>query len=240
LQAEGEYYRAITEYKRVLFIAPSESTATRESAILGVGGALFSGAEYTRSADWLYSHLADLPEDERRIEGIRLMYRALLAAGAGERLLVLSGELGEPTPETRLFKGLAHARIGHWQDATSTFRELSNDPRYGPVAFKFASLAGEAEQAGWKSPRVAAVLGIIPGAGYWYSGHRQTAVASFLVNSVFIGATVQAFRSDQNLLGAFLSLFSVSWYAGNVYGSALAARRYNENLQENLWNRFEY
>jgi len=239
LQAEGEYYRAITEYKRVLFLAPPESTAIRESAVLGVGGALYSGAEYARSADWLHAHLADLPEGERRMEGARLMYRALLAGGAGERLLALSSELEEPTAETRLFEGLAHARIGHWREATSTFRELSDDPRYGPAAFHFASLAAEAERAGWKSPRVAAVLGIIPGAGYWYAGHRQTAVASLVVNSVFIGATAQAFRTDQDLLGAFLSLFSGSWYAGNVYGSALAARRHNENLQEELWSRFD-
>jgi hypothetical protein len=240
LQTEGDYYRAITEYKRVLFLAPLESTAIRESAILGVGGALFSGAEYARSAEWLHAHLIDLRGEDERAQGIRLMWRAFLAEGAGDRLMAVSQELGDPSPEAKLYEGLAFARVGHWGEASVVFRELSGDSRFGSLAIGFASLAHDAEHASWKSPVVAATLGLMPGAGYWYARHRQTAVASLLVNSLFIGATIQAFRADQDILGGFLTLFSVSWYAGNVYGSALAARRYNENLQTDLWSRFEY
>jgi hypothetical protein len=168
------------------------------------------------------------------------MYRAFLADGAGSRLLAVSQQLGDATPETRLYEGLAQARMGNWRKASTLFQSLVADERYGPTAAAFSDLAREGEHAKWKSPAVAATLGIVPGAGYWYAGHRQTAVASLLVNSVFIGATIQAFQTDQNVLGGFLSLFTVSWYAGNVYGSTRAARRYNEDLQEELWSRFEY
>ena len=174
------------------------------------------------------------------IEGLRLMYRAFLADGAGSRLLEVSRELGDATPEARLYQGLAHARIRNWREAATTFQNLSGDERYGPTASAFAALAKEGERVAWKSPGVAAALGVIPGVGYWYAGHRQTGIASFLVNGLFVGATIQAFRSDQNLLCGFMSLFTVSWYAGNIYGSALAAQRYNVHLQEELWGRFQY
>jgi hypothetical protein len=61
-----------------------------------------------------------------------------------------------------------------------------------------------------------------------------------LVNGLFAGATIQAFRSEQDFLGGFLSLLTASWYGGNIYGSLLAARRYNDNLHEELWNQFEF
>jgi hypothetical protein len=240
LHAEGEYYRAITEYKRVLYEAPPESLTIRETAILGVGGALFSGGEYARSAEWLQAHVRGIRIGDSRNECVRVMYRAFLADGAGSRLLEVSRELGDSTPETRLYQGLAHARIRHWDEAVTAFQNLSGDERYGPTASAFAALAQEGERAAWKSPRMAAILGVIPGMGYWYAGHRQTGIASLLVNGLFVGATIQAFRSDQNLLGGFLSLFTVSWYSGNIYGSAVAARRYNDRLQEDLWDRFQY
>jgi hypothetical protein len=240
LQAEGEYYRAITEYKRVLYLTEPESLEQREVAILGIGGALFSGAEYARSAEWLHAHVRDLRPGEIRLEGIRMMNRALLADGAGSRLLEISQELGDSTGETRLYEGLAHARIRQWNQAAVRFKSLSMDDRCGPIASRFAVLSQAAVSADWKSPDVAAALGLVPGGGYWYAGHRQTAFASLLVNGLFVGATIQAFRSDQTYLGGFLAAFTASWYAGNVYGSALAARRHNEQLQEQLWDQFQY
>jgi len=240
LHAEGEYYRAITEYKRVLYLAPDESTMIRETAILGIGGALFSGSEYGRSAEWVHAHLTNLRAGEKRMEGFRLMCRGFLADNAGSRLLTVIHELGDSIPETRIYEGLAHANIGHWREAATVFQSLNENESLGPMACRFATFAQEGERAAWKSPRAACVLGIVPGLGYWYAGHRQTAVASLLVNALFVGATVVAFQSDQDLLGGFMSLFTVSWYAGNVYGSSLAARRYNDNLHDEIWGRFEY
>ena len=240
LQAEGDYYRAITEYKRALFLAPSDSTRIRETAILGIGGALFSGGEPGRSSEWLLAKLKDIDSETARVEGLHLMYRSLLASGNGSRLLSATREVRDSTAEASLYEGLALAQIGKWHEASRRFQYLTGDGRYGPTASAYLAVAREGERAEWKSPDKATVLGIIPGLGYWYAGHRQTALASLLVNAVFTGATIQAFRTEQNVLGGFLSLFTVSWYAGNIYGSSRAARRYNDTLQEDLWHRFEY
>lgn len=240
LLTEGEYYRAITEYKRALFLAPAESTAVRELAILGIGGALHSGAEYFRSAEWLQAHLMDLRTGESRSEGLRLIYRSLLACGAGDRLLEVTRATGDSTPDAELYQGLAHARMGRWAEARAVFQELSADERYGSMAAAYTLLAREGEQAKRKSPGLATVLGIVPGLGYWYAGHRQTAIASLLVNGIFVGGTIQAFRADQDILGGFLCLLTASWYGGNIYGSAGAARRYNDELQDELWLQFVY
>lgn len=240
LQGEGEYYRAITEYKRALFLAPSDSIRIRETAVLGIAGALFSGGQPGRSSEWLLAKLRDIDSEAARVEALHLMYRSLLASRNASRLLSATREVRDSTAEASLYEGLALAQIGRWQEASRRFEYLTGDGRCGPTASAYLAIAREGERAGWKSPGKATALGIIPGLGYWYAGHRQTALASLLVNAVFTGATIQAFRTEQNVLGGFLSLFTVSWYAGNVYGSSHAARRYNDKLQEDLWRRFEY
>jgi hypothetical protein len=101
-------------------------------------------------------------------------------------------------------------------------------------------IAEEARDGPWKRPGLAAALGIVPGLGYLYTGHTQTAIASLIVNGVFVGATWQAFREDQDVLGGFLAVFSLSWYAGNIYGAAHSADRANSHLQQRYWERLRY
>lgn len=240
LHAEGEYYRAITEYKRVLFFAPAESILIRETALLGVGGALFSGMEYSRSAEWLNTHLNDFIEVNTRKEAILLMCRGFLKDYEGARLITVIDELNDIDSEIKLYMGLAYASIGRWNNASAIFQDLKEDKQIGHIASNYAVISKKGEQASWKSPRTAIFLNIIPGAGYFYAGHKQTAFASFIVNTIFFFATIQAFKTDQNVLGGFLSLLSVSWYAGNIYGSAKAARRYNDKLQEKIWSQYLY
>lgn len=240
LQAEGEYYCAITEYKRVLYLAPPENRVLRDTAIMGIGGALFSGAEYALSAEWMRVHVGNLGATAIKSDGMRLMYRSLLADGDGLRLLEVSRELGDNSREAAFYQGLAHANAGNWSEAAVRFDDLRTDEQFGATAAEFAELSRDGEHTAWKSPRTAVALGVVPGLGYWYAGFRQTGIASLLVNGLFIGATVQAFRSDQSLLGGFLTLFSVSWYAGNVYGSGIAAKHKNESLQRELWERFQF
>ncbi len=240
LYVQGDYYRAITEYKRVLFFSPAESTLVREKAVLGIGGALFSGREYARSGEWLNTHLSEFKDTEQHMEATRLMCRGFLRAKSGSRLTNIIVELNDSSPEIQLYAGLAYASIGSWQKASLIFQKLSKDNQFGQIAKNYNKISVEGEQAAWKSPKKASFLNIIPGIGYWYAGHKQTAVASFIVNTVFIGATIQAFKTNQNILGGFLSLFSISWYAGNIYGAVKATQRYNDNLQEKIWTRFIY
>jgi tetratricopeptide (TPR) repeat protein len=85
--------------------------------------------------------------------------------------------------------------------------------------------------AGKKKEGQAAVLAaLLPGAGYLYVGQRQTAVTSFLLNALFIWATY-AFFADQKIAAGIVTLsFETGWYFGGIYGSAAAARTYNERL----------
>lgn len=240
LMQEGEYYRAITEFNRVLYLSGTDDQESRSAAILGVGQALHAGRQYERAGEWLWQHLEALSAAGRLADGVALMSRSFLDGNAGSRLLVLTGEQTFPAQEVSLYRSLALANIGRWEDAYAGFRDISEQSQYGSLASFDADMAHRAVNATWKSPKLAGWLGIIPGLGYAYADHKQTAAASFIVNTVFWIATYQAFRTDQNVLGGLLTAFSVSWYSGNIYGSVQAAKRYNTRLQNELWSTLRY
>lgn len=84
---------------------------------------------------------------------------------------------------------------------------------------------------GKKNERQAAILAaLLPGAGYLYVGQRQTAVTSLLLNGLFIWATYAFFADNKIAAGIVTLSFETGWYFGGIYGSAAAARAYNERL----------
>ena len=240
LLGDGEYYRAITEFKRTLFYADSLSYSLQAAAVLGIGEALYSGLEFERSGEWLNRHLRNLKEWGHGNEGSQMMCRAFLAADAGARLIqVLDGKAVEQ-PLLGYYRPLALANVGEWDDSHEGFLTVPQQSSYYSLAQEQSAIALKGVNASWKSPATAGWLGVVPGLGYFYSGHNQTGVASFIVNSVFMFATYQAFDADQNVLGGFLAVVTASWYAGNIYGSVVAARRHNHHLQREIFSEFNY
>ncbi len=218
---------------------PTDSTL-RETAILGVGRALFAGGEYSRSGEWLLDRALRFSDEQRRAESRKLMVRAFLAGHRGDRVLqVLASAEGEAS-ELAYYRAMAFANVGDWERARDGFLEIGSSSSYSAVAAQHAGIAEAAMNENWKSPTTATLLGIVPGAGYWYAGHKQSGVAALIVNGVFVFATIEAFKHDQNVLGGFLSLFSASWYASSIYGSFRAAHRYNDRLQAELWMQMRF
>lgn len=80
-----------------------------------------------------------------------------------------------------------------------------------------------------KSPLVGGLWGLIPGAGYWYSGEIANGFRSLILNSLFIYGMAQT--ADDEQWGAFgvITFFEITWYSGSVYGGVDAAQRYNQD-----------
>ncbi|HSX03289.1 MAG TPA: tetratricopeptide repeat protein [Rhabdochlamydiaceae bacterium] len=73
---------------------------------------------------------------------------------------------------------------------------------------------------------------LLPGGGYLYLGQKQTALTAFLVNSLFIAATVTFFQKGEIAAGIITASFEAGWYFGGIYGAAQEAKFYNERLYE--------
>jgi hypothetical protein len=81
-----------------------------------------------------------------------------------------------------------------------------------------------------KRPWLAGTLSaVVPGAGQVYNGNFQSAVFSFVLNSIFLSATIELHREKMGAAAlASGMLFSIV-YLGNIAGSMDSSHALNEN-----------
>ncbi len=80
-----------------------------------------------------------------------------------------------------------------------------------------------------KSPLVGGLWGLIPGAGYWYSGETANGFRSLILNSLFIFGMVHTAQEEQWGAFAAIAFFEITWYSGSIYGGIDAAQRHNKD-----------
>ncbi len=233
LRAEGDHYRAITEYKRFIFQQPDSPLVHR--ARLSIASSLIAGQRWQQADASLETLLSLHPQSPEATRG-RLIY----ADSAYER-----GNFGLARERYRSLRKRAtdegtinysNFRIG-WtfleqdkpQNAVNSFNLL-------PPQDKEQLLAGLADYQGLaqKSPLLAGSLSAaLPGAGQLYSGRLRQALLSFVLNGAFILATVEAFDNENYAVGGILLFFEAGWYGGNIYNAVNNAHKYNQRIKHN-------
>ena len=83
-----------------------------------------------------------------------------------------------------------------------------------------------------KSPTLAGILAVIPGAGHLYCGRYRDATVAFILNSAMIYAAYEAFDHDQNVLGGLITFFELGFYAGNIYSAVGSAHKHNRSVKK--------
>lgn len=237
--AEKEYYRAITEYLRFRLLFPDSERA--DYALLQVGKAYLQGGEPERAWQSLRQLREKYPASplvthSRYLEGI-----ATWKGKKAKDALGLFQELAEEEP------GSAYAPRS--LAAVALIRLESDDSKgAGEVLALFLSkypdhphveqvrdarhLLEEYDALPQKSEVLAGILsGLIPGAGYAYAEEFATGLMSLGVNGAFIAATWSAFANGLEAVGLLAGGVGLPFYIGNIYGSALAARKWNQAVK---------
>lgn len=75
---------------------------------------------------------------------------------------------------------------------------------------------------------------LVPGAGYLYLGQNQSAATAFLLNGLFIAASVYFFEQGNIAAGVIFTGFEAGWYFGGIYGAGLRPRPIT-NASTNRW-----
>jgi hypothetical protein len=84
-----------------------------------------------------------------------------------------------------------------------------------------------------KSPALAGVLSaVLPGSGQLYSGSLSAAAVTFVLNGLFIGATVELARDKQYVTAAAAGTAASFFYIGGIINAADLARRRNRIAQQ--------
>jgi outer membrane protein assembly factor BamD (BamD/ComL family)/TM2 domain-containing membrane protein YozV len=242
---EGEYYRAVTEYKKLLILFPDSEWA--DYALFRMGIAYYNGEEYASSVR-SFSALRDkYPESSYIPEGYYFeglgywKLKRFKEARAAFDALAEDYPQSEHAPLALVAASLVGLEEGNIPLSTDRLERLINQyPEY-PVSTKAKEaipMIGQYQRLPEKSKTLAAILSaIIPGSGYIYAGHWGDGITAFLINALWIAGVATGIHSGYYAVCGILAGVGLPFYFGNIYGSANAAKKWNLGVKMDFRNR---
>lgn len=239
---EGDFYRAITCFKRAQFFALSKQVDLKHWQYLdwGVFLSYMLGGKYREALDSFESSL--LLEDPKSFPAYHDLQALLVEALAETRkkrskegkrtgkasLPAIIPALEQEDPEygrkVRYFFYLSHARLNDLETYLAEQSEPNPDATTRAIK-RFC----EDFRVHRKSPTAAGLYNaLLPGAGYLYVGQVQSAVTSLLLNVLFVAASWRFFEKGDTAAGIITAGFEAGWYVGGITGARLAAKQYND------------
>lgn len=236
LYQKQDYYRALSEYQRFLFLFPSDPRTSEAELQIGrcyrqEGKPEEAFSRFLRlfnrkaaepvGREALLEMVAIREEQQRYPEAIYLVKRFI--------------EQYPEDPEIdTIYLRLAWLQIdsGKYEEALVTLELIQPKSKHFDKARSLSQALQQRPDMIEKSPRVAGVLSaVLPGAGHLYAGRPGQAASSFLLNALFIGGAVLAFQHDSPVLGGILIFFELGWYQGGIRSAAEAARQENQKQE---------
>jgi tetratricopeptide (TPR) repeat protein len=237
LFARGDYYRAIGEYERYLFLAPD--APDRTGARLAIGRSYLAGGRAADAAAYFATLAATEPDPAI---AAAWSYQAGLAYLADEDFVTAAGELeaaadGLPGYRGRALtlRGFALAAADRDEEAVATLRLAAAEPDAGRLAPALADeLARRDELVAYRSPAAAGILSaLLPGAGHAYVGDWGLGVTALAWNGVFAWGLYETIDAELWGLTAVLAVLEALFYGGTVTGSIAAAHKFNRDARLN-------
>lgn len=225
---ELDLYRAITGYKRALILLGDAASPRYSEIEYDILLSYYLGKRYS-DALYFYHH-STLPSQDQRFKGYHdmlvILYECYLKEGneqqAGTTFYQIMRHYPETAEKLKVSTALTVGDIDYLHTSS-----LARDPHISGMLTQF--------EAHKKSVYKAQLLNaMVPGAGYWYVGQKQSALTAALLNGLFIYATYTFFDRGLTAAAIITLSFEAGWYFGGIYGAGEAAKLYNERLYERL------
>jgi tetratricopeptide (TPR) repeat protein len=248
LMREGEYFRAITEYRRFLFYYPDDPR--RAMVHFSIGLAFYRGESYVEALQTFQEVTQHYPNTAYGKQAWLWQGESLIRQGQYTSAEQIYKAITEQFPYDRLGQQARYQRAWallyqrQWRNAATQFQQVAPDSDLYQSAQLLAQEALVGERLPTKSPVLAGIFsGLLPGSGQLYNGRLGDALLAFFLNSLFIVGAIEAIHSDAPAIACVLSFFEAGWYAGNIYGAINGSHKYNRHTTEaflgNLGNRFQ-
>lgn len=244
----GDWFRAVGEYKRTLFLMGH--TAASLSGMrpddpgypiqLRIGVALLMADQHRAASDVFYA-LREAAEGDANTSAqldwwLANAYTAANDPGWAARRYQSAAELLPGTPLGRMSAyqhGWSLMATRDFVEARTRFDALAGDPALGIKAKAMSQGIDALDTLPYYRPWLAGTLSaLLPGAGQVYVGEYYDGGMALLVNGLFIWGLVYAFMNDNIPLGIILSFFESGWYTGNIYAAINYAERSNRHAEE--------
>jgi len=239
LYSQEEYYRAIGEYKRYLFLAPEGGEAP--FAAVRIAECYAHGKRWSEALGAAEEFLRAYGSSPLAVQGRMLKARVLIELGKGEEAReelrhLLDTHPGEPVAaEAWYLTAISLARESRWLEADEALRQIGSQSGRFVAAQGMRQVLAQAPAAKRKDPAVAGLLAaVLPGAGHLYCERPGDGAIAFVFTGAFAWATVEAFQQDHQAVGIGLGFIALSFYGGNIFSAVNVAHKYNDREERRL------
>jgi tetratricopeptide (TPR) repeat protein len=207
LMREGDYFRAITEYKRVLFFAGDDSI--KDHCLLQIAKAYRRSGKFELAIENAAAVLmTSAASPALRFDANVSLGMCYLEANMPQLALqyfTAASQLPDTTRFARLCVGVVKAETRDYEGAGQSFGDAGHQSalvRLRTAAEECSALVKEYSQRPQFSSTVAATLSsVLPGAGQLYSGHTYDALQAFLYTGSMTLAAIAVYRYERSVSG---------------------------------------
>ena len=225
---ELDLYRAVTTYKRAEFLIPKEKIERINEIHYQILLCYFLGKKYYDviqlfESSALYHANQKFPAYH---DLLIIMYESYLELGESQKANYIMRIMKHYYPETADKLNISSALLD------GDFDTLKKTDDLGTLKDPIVNLLENYEVNKKSVNKAQWANAILPGAGYLYVGQKQSALTAFLLNGLFIYATVHFYSKGNYPAAIIFGSFETGWYFGGIYGAGEAAKMYNERLYE--------
>jgi tetratricopeptide (TPR) repeat protein len=236
LYQKQDFYRALSEYQRFLFLFPSDPRTTEAELQIGRCYRREGKPEkaYRRLASLFDRKAAEPVGREALLEMVAIREEQQRYPAAIYLVNRFIEEYPDDPEIDTIYLRLAWLQIdsGKYEEASATLGRIQSESKHYERAKSLLQALQQRPGPRAKSPKVAGALSaILPGSGHLYAGQPGQATSSFLLNALFIAGAVLAFENDSPVLGGILIFFELGWYQGGIRSAAEAAREENQKQE---------
>lgn len=253
---DGDYYRAITAFRRSEILAPEDQNERRLQSEYSILLCYYLGKKYSDAIEFFEeSHLTTVTSQlfPPFRDMLVILYDCYSMTCQEEKATAVLKLLEKGDCETafdlRIFSSVVDGEICMAKNLYSTESQCekmtqeqnsqiqdsqSKDSSINDLSHFLRNYCHCT-----KSVKTAQTLNaILPGAGYYYVGQKKTALTSFIINASFIAASHYFFKQGNWGAGLVTTSLEFGWYFGGINGAGLAAKQYNECIYNELGKEF--
>ena len=236
----GDYEMAVGEFKRFMHFFPDDPRVPTSRRLMGI--CYMKDRRFDAARDVFFSILSSEPDSAEAVKARLFIGESYYLQGIETEAEHHFGQIIEKYPHGDLKNaavyrlGWTRMQLGSWKEASETFRKVEKDSLFYQSSLDLAEQSLRGETLPYKSPACAGTAALIPGLGHVYVSRYRDAAVAFVLNGLFIWATVEAFNDDQNTLGGILALAEAGWYSGNIYSAVNCAHKHNRKLENEFRN----
>jgi tetratricopeptide (TPR) repeat protein len=235
LYAEQDYLRAAGEYQRYLLAAPA--TVDRTPVLRQIGLCYREGGEAKRAVAYFVQVHERAPGDRSTVELARAYFDLDDDARAVATLDARPLQAPYAVPGQQL-RGLVLLRRRAWRQAAAVLAPsaAATEAERAQLA-PLQALAAQGDRLPRKSRLFAAVISaVLPGSGKLYAGRPRDALGTLLILGSTAALAARAFHADGrgSAWGWAYGTLAAGFYAGDIYGAAVAVQVTNDKLERRL------